>query len=282
MSFKDLLVHIDDTPVCEHRVNAVLALAERQQARVTAVALALKSTISTYIGIDFPTSLNEAQQEIVRKASESAVAKFRAAAEARGVEHDCEIIECSASKAPAWLSFYARHADMAFLGQPDSSKAGAAFQESILDGVLFDSGRPIYVVPYIGRPDTQKRTAVIAWDGGRKAVRAVNDAIPLLKGRGGDVVVLVINPEQRRNVHGDKPGADIAAHLKRHGLNVRVEIHPSVEVKPDAAILNFLADAGADLLVMGAYSHSRLREKAFGGVTDTILHDMTAPVLMAK
>ena len=282
MALKDLLVHIDDSAACAHRINAAVALARRQGASVTGVALALESTISTYVGIDFPASLNAAQQEIVNKAADSAIAKFETAAGEAGVKCSTRRIVCGATKAPAQLSFHARHADMAFLGQPNTHEAGAAFQESLLDGVLFASGRPVYIVPYIGRFDMQVRKAVIAWDGGKKSVRAVNDAIPLLEGRGGEVIVLVINPEERRGAHGDLPGADIAAHLERHGIATKIERQKISEVSIDAAILNYLADVGADLLIMGAYGHSRLRERAFGGVTNTILHQMTTPVLMAE
>lgn len=282
MAYKDLLVHLDDSSACEHRVKAALALAARSGASVTGVALALESTISRYIGMEFPANLNDAQQAIVKKAADSAVAKFEAAAKAGGVKFTSKIVSCSAVKAPAQLSFHARHADMAFMGQPDLDEPGGPFLESLLDGVMFASGRPVYVVPYIGRFEMAVRKAVIAWDGGKKAVRAVNDAIPLLQGRGGEVIVLIINPEERRGAHGDQPGADIARHLERHGLNTKVDKHIITGLTPDVAILNYLSDSGADLLIMGAYGHSRLRERAFGGVTNTILHQMTTPVLMSE
>ncbi|MGI9380918.1 MAG: universal stress protein [Methyloligellaceae bacterium] len=281
MAFKDLLVHLDNSDECEFRVNAAVALAKRQKSSVSGVALALESTISTYIGIDIPSSLSDTQKELVQQSARSAVEKFEKAADDAGVSHSSKIVSCGAPKAPAVLAFHARHSDMAFLGQPNPDSPGAQFQESLLEGVLFASGRPVYIVPYIGRPDAKIRKAVIAWDGGKKAVRAVNDAIPLLQGR-GEAIVLVINPEERREAHGDNPGADIAAHLERHGVKAKVEILPHAEISKGTVILNYLSDSGADLLVMGAFGHSRLREKAFGGATDTILHQMTAPVLMSE
>lgn len=282
MAFKDLLVHIDDSAACAARLGAAVALAKRQGASLTGVALTLESTISKYVGIDFPTTLNEAQQEIVKKAADSAIAKFETAAGEAGVKCTSLRLACGATKAPAQLSFHARHADMTFIGQPNGHEPGGSFQESLLDGVMFASGRPVYVVPYIGRFEMPVRKAVIAWDGGKKAVRAVNDAIPLLQGRGGEVIVLVINAEERKGAHGDKPGADIAAHLSRHGINAKVERQTVKDLSIDAAILNYLSDISADLLIMGAYGHSRLRERAFGGVTSTILQQMTTPVLMAE
>ncbi len=281
MPFQDLLVHIDDSDVCGERIEAAIALAKRQDSGLTGVALALKSTISTYIGIDIPASLTDAQQEIVQKAAESAVAKFEDACKKAGIKYNSKIDACSATKAPSRLAFHARHADMSFLGQPNPDDPGASFQESLLEGVLFASGRPIYIVPYVGRPHMKIRKAVIAWDGGKKAVRAVNDAIPLLKGR-SDAIVLVINPESRTGAHGDVPGQDIAEHLERHGIKAVVDRLHMPDAAPDTLVLNYLADSGADLLIMGAFGHSRLREKAFGGVTNTILHQMTTPVLMSE
>jgi nucleotide-binding universal stress UspA family protein len=282
MAFKNLLVHLDDSAAATHRVNAALALAKRQDAMVTGVAIELESTISSYIGVNFPAALTDAQREIVRRAADDATDAFVRAAKAAGVPHETHRIICGAAKAPAQLSFHARHADLTFMGQPDMREPGASFQESLLDGVMFASGRPVYVVPYIGRFDMQIRKAVIAWDGGKKAVRAVNDAIPLLQGRGGEVVILVLNAEERKGAHGAAPGDDIKAHLARHGIAARVARETVRDLAIDAAILNYLTDAGADLLIMGAYSHSRLREKAFGCVTNSILHQMTTPVLMAE
>jgi nucleotide-binding universal stress UspA family protein len=281
VAFKDLLVHIDASAASEHRVKAALALAKRQGASVTGVALALESTIQTYVGIDFPAGLSQQQQEIVRQSADVAIKAFESAARDAGVKCTSHLIACGATKAPAQLSFYARHADITFMGQPKFDEPGASFQEALLEGVLFASGRPVYIVPYIGRFQVDARKAVIAWDGGKKAVRAVNDAIPLLEGRGGEVIVLVINAELRKGAHGDRPGEDIAAHIARHGLKVRVERQTIKEVSTDAAILNYLSDASADLLIMGAYGHSRLRERAFGGITNEILQQMTTPVLMS-
>lgn len=281
MSYKNILVHIDDSKACIERVSAAIALAKRQDALVTGIALALESTISTYIGIDIPSSLTIEQQGFVRNAAKNAVVKFEAAAKEAGVEYVSRTITCSASKAPARLAFFSRHADLTFLGQADPKDRDGAFLESLMDGVLQHSGRPVYTVPYIGRPDNKVRKAVIAWDGGKKVVRAVNDAIPLLQDR-AEVTVLVINPKERGKEFGGKQGENIAAHLQRHGINATVDYQIAPELSTDTVILNYLADAGADLLVMGAYGHSRLRERTFGGVTESILHQMTAPVLMAE
>jgi len=281
MAFKDILVHLDSCKGCSDRIDAAVALAGRDAARLKGVAFSLKSTVSTYLGIDIPSSLTREQQDLVRKAAQEALARFEKAAREAGITHESEIIECGAAKAPHMLSFMARHHDLTFLGQPDPDEPGGSFHNLLLENVLFESGRPVYIVPYIGRPHMKVRKAVIAWDGGKKAVRAVNEAIPLLQAR-QEVIILVINPGERKGIHGAHPGRDLAEHLRHHGIDARPDVFTVDDAKPDTVVLNYMSDSGADLLVMGAYSHSRLREKAFGGVTNTILNHMTTPVFMAE
>jgi len=281
MSFQNLMVHLDDSKACSYRIEAAISLAKRQNAQLTGIAIALKSTISNYIGFEIPSSFGEAQQKLVEEAVGTSVNNFEKMAKEADIKYSSKIIKCDATKAAALLSFHARHTDLCFLGQPNPDEPGSSFRESLLNSILYASGRPVYVVPYVGRPNPKIRNAVIAWDGSKKAVRAVNDAIPLLKGR-GEATILIINPNLRKGVHGKKPGKDIAAHLECHGIKTKIICQTFQDANTDTVILNYLSDAGADLLIMGAYNHSRLREKAFGGVTNTVLLQMTTPVLMSE
>lgn len=280
MSYSEVLVHLDYMKASADRVKAAIALAKRTDAQVKGVALALQSTMNSYLGIPLNASLNETQKNEVELAAKKLVSDFEQAAADAGVTSKSEIIRTGATQAPAQLAFHARHADISVMGQPDPDHDSAAFIESLYEGVLFGSGRPVYLVPHYGRIEFKDRNAVIAWDGGKKAARALRDAIPLLKGR-GKATVLVINPETRVGAHGDNPGHDIAAYLSAHGVETKVDSFSNKDIPAETLILNYLADKGADLLIMGAYGHSRLREKAFGGVTNSIMHQMTAPVLMS-
>ncbi len=278
---KDILVHLDDSEECSHRIRTAISLAKKHDAHVMGVALKIKSTISAYISEALPKGFQEAQRQAVEESARKAIAAFEEAAKEAGIDYDTSVIHKSAAKAPGNLAFHARHSDLTILAQTNHEHSGASFNTALTDAVLFESGRPIYLVPYIGKKHTPVKTAVVAWDGGAKSARAVNDAIPLLQDR-KEVIVLVINAEEREGAHGMKPGADIAAHLSRYGIKTRIERETIKDIDVDKAILNFLADCGADLLVMGAYGHSRLREKAFGGVTENILKEMTTPVLMSS
>jgi nucleotide-binding universal stress UspA family protein len=121
---------------------------------------------------------------------------------------------------------------------------------------------------------------MIAWDSGREAARAVNDALPVLE-QATAVTVLSVNPRPGIDLHGEEPGADIALHLSRHGVKVEVQQTQVEEINVGDTVLSRLADLGCDLLVMGAYGHSRLREVVLGGVTRTLFESMTVPVLMS-
>lgn len=279
-SYTDILVHLDYTKSNPERVKAAISLARRTGARVKGVSIALQSNTSSYLGIPLHSGLSEEEKKQIEEAAQDAVREFETHAKEAGVDHISQVLRCGASHAPAQLAFQARHVDISIMGQPNPDKESASFIESLYEGVLFNSGRPVYLVPYFGRINTESRNAVIAWDGGKKAARAVRDAIPLLRGR-GKTTILVINPENRPGAHSTKPGQELAEFLKRHEVDVTVDSFTNHELSPDTLILNHLTDKGADLLVMGAYGHSKLREKAFGGVTNSIVNQMTTPVLMS-
>ena len=174
---------------------------------------------------------------------------------------------------------HARYVDLILLGQTDPDQP-LPVGRRLPEEVVISSGRPVLVIPYTGALDSLGERVVVAWDASREAARAVSDALPLLE-RAQSVLVVTIDPETTPLGHGDVPGADIALHLARHNVGVEVQRVPAGEVGAANALLSLVADYGADLLVMGAYAHPRLRQLVLGGVTRTVLQSMTVPVLMA-
>ena len=278
---KDILVHLDASETCAQCVEAAVMLAKRKNAHLIGVAFALESSLLQYYGGKLAKDLGEGSFEATHKAAQAAIDIFEQGTKEFELSTQSHIIECSTMELAEKIAFEARHVDLTFLEQPSPDRKNRGLMSSLLEGALFNTGRPVYIVPYIGRRETPVRKAVIAWDGSYKSARAVNDAIPLLQER-GETVVFIVDPDKRKKSHGSSPGADIAAHLKRHDINVTIVEHPSGGLDISNTILNFVSDAGADLLVMGAYGHSRLRERTFGGVTRTILDQMTVPVLMSN
>jgi nucleotide-binding universal stress UspA family protein len=178
-------------------------------------------------------------------------------------------------EAAALFGALARNYDLSIVAQAQPQDDGA--ESAIIKAALFDSGRPVLVVPYIQKTGLKLDVVAVCWDGSRSAARAVGDALPLLR-QAGRVDVVTVEPRERLN---DLPGAQIAEHLARHGL--KVELKPLVAPDSDAhsTVLSYVADNGTDLIVMGGYGHSRLREFVLGGMTRNMLTSMTAPVLMS-
>jgi nucleotide-binding universal stress UspA family protein len=163
-------------------------------------------------------------------------------------------------------------------GQPTDQDTGDL--RGLADELALSAGRPVLFVPYAGRFPSLGKRVLVAWDTGREAARAVSDALPLLQ-RAESVEVTAFDPERGRRGHGQEPGADVGLYLARHGIKVQAARQSGAGFEVGAQILSRAADQGADLIVMGAYGHSRMRELVLGGVTRTILESMTVPVLMS-
>jgi nucleotide-binding universal stress UspA family protein len=152
--------------------------------------------------------------------------------------------------------------------------------DALIEAALFETGRPVLITPYAGKFNSVGTRALIGWNASPQAARAVHDALPLLT-HASSVTVLVIDAATGEAVHGEEPGADIAKLLARHGLEVTLHRVAGGGLSPGDVLLNEAAELNADLIVMGGYGHSRLREMVLGGATRTLLRQMTAPVLMS-
>jgi len=279
MSYKSILVQVDESPRCVARIDAALDLAKRFEAHLTALAMVqpvyVPHTARTFLGDDFER--HQATQ--ARERAQRVLAVFGERARIAGAT---SVETRSATGDPVYATaFHARYHDLAIIGQADPDddigqwRDPGDFQGSAVLGL----SRPVLVIPYAGKFETIGRHIVVAWDAGREAARAVTDALPMLK-RAQRVTLLVINAEKAGS-HGAEPGADIALFLARHDVKVEVAQEHSGSLDVGNFLLSRLADSGADLLVMGAYGHSRLRELVLGGMTRTILDSMTIPVLMS-
>lgn len=279
MALKNILVHVEDSDTCEARIAAALTLAETHDAHLTGLALAVEISMPSYIGGQLPPNILEMQRNNAREQGQAAVARFSKAVRASGRPTDCRMVGSLDVDASRVIALHARHSDLAILGQvePDDSAGG---MRRTLEEVVLSCGRPVLIVPYIGVGAGLGKRVVVAWDSGREATRAVNDALPILE-RAEQVTVLTINPKTSPDGHGEEPGTDIALHLARHGVKVEVQQSRGEEIGVGDALLSRVADRGGDLLVMGAYGHSRLREVVLGGATRSILEQMTIPVLMS-
>jgi nucleotide-binding universal stress UspA family protein len=173
----------------------------------------------------------------------------------------------------------ARSVDLIVASQNDP--AHAADNRSDLESFLFESGRPMLLVPYTMKTPVPVRRVLIGWNGSREAARATFDALPFLK-TAESVEVFCVNPPERADGNGEMAGIEIAATLARHGIKVTLTTEKDKGLSPSAAIEKHLSDNSVDLLVMGAYGHSRWWEMLFGGVTRNMLDSMTALSLLSR
>jgi nucleotide-binding universal stress UspA family protein len=278
MAFKNLLVHVDDTRACAARVRAAIDLAIAHEAHLSGVYVIPDPSPATFAGGYLPPEMLETFRQAARERADAALARFTEAAQRNRISFETRTDRVIYPAMADALATHARHADVVILGQEDPDDAETP--RSLPEDVTLASGRPTLVIPYIGPAATLGRRVTVAWDASREAARAVNDALPILT-RAEAVGVVSVNPGETPFGHGEQPGAEIALHLARHGIKVEVQRIESREVDVANTILSHIADQSSDLLVMGAYGHSRLRELVLGGVTRTILHDMTVPVFMA-
>jgi nucleotide-binding universal stress UspA family protein len=228
------------------------------------------------MGGSIPADLVEAQRVENEKAAVGAATRFDAAARRAGLSYETHRLSATAAGAADRFAHLARRFDLAIVGQsqPDSP----VMQDLILETTLFESGNPIIAVPYIQKDGLKLDRVMVCWDGGRPAARAIGDAMPLLT-RAKAVELAIFTGERRKQ--DEITGADMGAHLARHGLNVTVNRMPLGDLDVSDAILSHAADSSADFLVMGGYGHSRLREFILGGATRGVLQAMSVPVLLS-
>jgi len=223
-----------------------------------------------------PADFFESQARTGRQQAAAAEKAFRDRASRAGVTAEWRVAEGDMVDI---VTLNARHVDLCVLSQADPEGKDLSMIPDLPELVALDSGRPILTLPYAGTFATIGSNVVIAWNGSREAVRATNDALPLLT-RAKKVTVLCVNPGEKADT-GEVPGADIALHLARHGVKAEAAHTVSRDLDVGEVILSRIMDLGVDLLVMGAYGHSRLRELTLGGVTRTLFRHMTVPVLMS-
>jgi nucleotide-binding universal stress UspA family protein len=280
MSYKDLLVVLDAGAPARGRIDVAAALAERFAAHLAGLYPLPIPQRPRELGYFDPAMLDPffaEARERARDAADEVRERFEHITKLRGVTAEWRLIPEGPEADPA---VHARYVDLTILGQLDPDRGEAEIIDRRPEQVALASGHPVLVVPYAGPFENVGRRVVVGWSATREAARAVNDAMPLLMA--ADVVnVLTIDAHEAPRGHGALPGADISLHLARHGVKATIEQTVSGDLSVGDTLLSRAADLGADLLVMGAYGHSRLRELLLGGATRTLLRSMTLPVLMS-
>lgn len=273
---KDIVVNLTVGAARDTAADYAMSVARTFGAHIAAVSFCYEVVVPGSVFGSVATNLIQAQRAENEKAAKSAGARFEEAARLAGVSFEARVIDASLVDAVDMFGRIARRYDLSVVAQaePDSPPG----RDMIIEAALFQSGRPVVIVPYIQKDALKLDRVTVCWDGSRNAARAVADAIPLLAKSKSVEVVVVSHAGGKIN---ELPGADIAHHLARHGLKVDLRELVADDIDVPNTILSHAADAGTDFIVMGGYGHSRWREFVLGGATRGILSSMTVPVLMS-
>ena len=275
MSYKTIVVHVDDSRCSDARVEFAVDFALKHDARLIGLSVVCQDFLRPLF-FDTGESLNLAVNEAQSAARQArACDHFTAAAQRAAIS-----AEWRAPPGPAveTATLHARHADLLIFGQQDPADPAAYIARHFLEDLLMGSGRPMILLPYAGRIERFGDAVLIAWDGGQAAARAVADALPILQ-RARFVEIVSV---RRHRDETEPAGRDLATYLERQ--NVRAEFSSLLRVprvSTGATLLNALTDTNPDLLLLGAYGHARAEERVLGGVTRTMLESMTTPVFMS-
>lgn len=274
MSIRDLIVYVTANPGAE--VGAAMDLAQSHDAHLSALhvvdipipPIALEAGVSgAYI---------EAERQGLLEAAAKAQAQVSSASQKAGKDVEWRLTE---GETVHRIAFQARYADMVVMG----AAAGVdepPFKRDLCERTVLETGKPVVIIPQGYSGTGFGRSVTVAWDGSREAARAVADAMPLLQ-KADRVSVIAVDPDREMGALGDLPGADICHHLARHGVNAEAQTTNSGSASIGETLLKWATGQDADLLVMGAYGHWRLRELVLGGVTRDVLRDPHIPIMMS-
>ena len=264
---KTVLLHLGGDAGRAARQKEALRLAAEHGAAVLGAA-ALAPPIAGYGEVPVAVELLQAQREQAQAQAEAMGREFKAAADGAGIDADWLAEEGDAADV---LARFAGSADLLVLSQEEP---GAGL--GVADDLVLRAAPPVLFLPYAGAWDEIGRRVLVAWNGSREAARAMRDALPFLA-RAGQVTLVAADLAPSREAELGRA----RAFLERHGVAAKARKLSGTDVEAGDVLLNAIADEGADLLVMGAYGHSRLRELVLGGATRHVLRHMTAPVLMS-
>lgn len=276
MAYKTIAVWLDRRRSAP--ADAALQCAADFGAHLTALNFIDVTRLAPYVRAHLGEEITSMQLKSAEDAATVAGQTFDAAARRAGIS-SVEVRRLGGDPVTA-LATSARYADLVVIGQANPDLVDSVEEADFPDHAILASGRPTLLIPYVGDYPVIGEHVVVAWSATRESTRAVTDALPFLQ-RAKKVTVIVGDVAPGAHGHGADPGADIALYLARQGVKVNVSPEQTAGLDVGSMLLSRIGDLGADMLVMGGYGHSRLRELVLGGVTRRILREMTVPVLMS-
>ena len=278
--FRNILVHIPSERSVRPVIDAAVSLATARRSHLDAIAIGYEligaagmvvegggAAIAAVMGVEHDRAMDRAN---------AAISVFEIEAKLAEIAYGTRTLAAIPAEAEEAMGQLARLYDLTVVLQPEYSQSG--YDNLIPQAVLFNSGGPMLMVPYIHKGPLDARHVGIAWDGSRLAARALRDALPFLT-TAQAVTVIAVNEDRQDD--SEASSDRIIEHLARRSIKARVERLTADRDNVYGTILSIAADSDVGLLAMGGYGHSRLKERILGGVTRGVFESMTVPVLMS-
>ena len=279
LGYQTILVHLYDAKRVDRLLGVAVPLARRMSAHLIGLTVVPPYVVVPAMEGGGTSITVEEHREAYRNDMAKLKAKFEAATQDLNKPAEWRVADAQFGTVAGMVIDQGRSADLIITCQQDRDWGNSTMFEEP-DRIVLESGRPVLLIPNKGDISFVGKRVVIAWNGQREAVRATFDALPILK-LAEDVNVLWIDPEKERMRSGDLPGADICTTLARHGVTCLASEALTAGAGVGTVLTRQAAAFGSDLIVMGCYGHSRLREFILGGATEHTLSHMACPVLMS-
>lgn len=279
MSYKTILVSLNEVGRLHELVNAALTLARETSAHVSGLYVVPAVQVYPSVGFEAAPQVFEGNRTYFKDNAQRVKVSFEEAMRAEGLSHDFHLVDARSPVIADEVIAAGRSADIVLVSATNPDEI-TGVERDFVEQVVMGVGRPVIVLPAQGDASLSLKDIVIGWDGGREAARAAFDALPLFK-KADKVRVVRIDPQKDPSLRGSVAGADLAQSLSRHGIKAEAQGYPTDGLDEGQALMRCAEDCGSGLIVMGAYGHSRLAEFIFGGATRFVLTRMTRPVLMS-
>jgi len=278
MSYRTIVVYLEQPSSVSRIMKTAVPLAETFGAHLTGTHVFAGVPLVGTISAQVPPEILEQYADMMREDAKTIKKEFAKAAKGRDFQTEWRDQEQTSARVNLLGAILeqTRCADLLIVGEMGSEQRVG----ELTTDIILDSGRPVLIVPENGKSGDLSGKIVIGWDGSREATRAVFDALPLLKrAKTVDLVTVGKSDDAKNAVRAG--GGEMASVLSRHGVNAEVVMVERGDSSAGDALLNYASENDGDLLVMGCYGHSRLRERLFGGATRHVMKKMIVPVLMS-
>jgi len=277
MGIKDILVYIDRMTDYNVPLQAAIKMAEFHDAQVIGLNDVTSFEIPSYLESDIPKDLKERHAAELNEHVAKVASDFENQTKTAGVSSKWRSLQ---GEAENLLSEHGRYVDLIVMGQYYEEELIGKPRDETPDHVVLSSGRPVLVIPQHYKGSEIGKRVMVCWDGGQAATRALHDAMPILH-KADHIFVVIVRNSKNNEGAVPLPETDITHYLARHDIKAEVYESTSTELSIGDQLFARAADQDADLLIAGAYGHSRWKELILGGVTRQLLESMPAPVLMS-